>query len=345
MRQWGEGTAQFSGGVLSEVGRQASAADRQVIAAGAAAGVSITVRQLERWRASGLVPKPVRRGLGRGQGSTSAHTEPEIAYIVEFAARIRPGVPPALATLCVFADGIEVPEPEYRHALLTVVAIVDESIAVSTGSSHRDDQVDALSLKAVRGRPSQGRRQRLRTHYRNLPPEQRPTITDEFGDPVALSEVEYVDLVLTTEAAFAIQGDLSDPDAITIALDTVSAEWPVDIDLGPHTAAISEVLPTILANDTMWDGIADAARHAPMRHLRSIRDGMLKHLPRDPNQDDATLLFHALAPVALTVFGLNRARADTGTHLAYDDIDELVWSDETPGQWPFIAEVEWRPRR
>jgi len=49
----------------------ASEADQQLIADAARHGAVVTARQLERWRAQGLLAPNVRHALGRGRGNTS----------------------------------------------------------------------------------------------------------------------------------------------------------------------------------------------------------------------------------------------------------------------------------
>ncbi|MEV6319144.1 hypothetical protein [Streptomyces sp. NPDC051776] len=61
-------------------------ADAQIIARMAARGVKVSVYQLERWRAAGLLPRNSRRSLGRGRGTT-ADLKPEVIRTAETLAR------------------------------------------------------------------------------------------------------------------------------------------------------------------------------------------------------------------------------------------------------------------
>jgi hypothetical protein len=63
-----------------------SAADQQLIAHAARHGAVVTARQLERWRARGLLAKNIRRALGRSRGSMS-EPPPGAAELVVWLAR------------------------------------------------------------------------------------------------------------------------------------------------------------------------------------------------------------------------------------------------------------------
>ncbi len=99
----------------------ASEADQQLIADTARHGIVVTARQLERWRARGLLAPNIRHPLGRGRGSTS-QPPPGAAELVAWLARnARPGRRPGDLALLAFADGLAVPEDTVRAAFADAI--------------------------------------------------------------------------------------------------------------------------------------------------------------------------------------------------------------------------------
>lgn len=76
----------------------------------------MTVRQLERWRSAGAIPRARRRALGRGRGTTSAYDDDQVAYIIEIAARSARHRELWRVVLWASFDGVSVPEPCLRWA-------------------------------------------------------------------------------------------------------------------------------------------------------------------------------------------------------------------------------------
>jgi hypothetical protein len=102
----------------------ASDADQQLIADAGRLGIAVTARQMERWRAGGLLAPNIRRGLGRGRGSASV-PPPGAAELVAWLARnARPGRKPSDLALLAFAAGLAVPEETVRAAFAGAVASI-----------------------------------------------------------------------------------------------------------------------------------------------------------------------------------------------------------------------------
>jgi hypothetical protein len=99
----------------------ASEADRQLIADAARHGTVVTARQLERWRARGLLAPNIRRPLGRGRGSTSEPPPGAAELVAWLATNARPGRRPADLALLAFAAGLAVPEDTVRAAFAGAV--------------------------------------------------------------------------------------------------------------------------------------------------------------------------------------------------------------------------------
>lgn len=102
----------------------ASRGDAELIAHAARHGVVVTARQLERWRARGLLPPNIRRGLGRGRGSISEPLAGTGELVVWLAANARPGRRPGGLALLAFAAGLGVPEATVRAAFADAVSRV-----------------------------------------------------------------------------------------------------------------------------------------------------------------------------------------------------------------------------
>jgi hypothetical protein len=100
----------------------ASAADQQLIEHAARCGLALTARQLERWRARGLLPPNIRRWPGRGQGSTSEPAKGAADLVAWLARHAGPGRRPGDLALLAFAEGLLVPERTVRAAFAAPVS-------------------------------------------------------------------------------------------------------------------------------------------------------------------------------------------------------------------------------
>lgn len=122
----------------------ASPADEQLISRAALHGAVVTHRQLERWRAAGLLAPNVRRPLGRGRGSTSQPPPGADELVTWLAAHVRPGRRPGDLALLAFSDGLAVPETTVRDAFIGAIAGVQVpgEADVPPGAAP-DDVVDA----------------------------------------------------------------------------------------------------------------------------------------------------------------------------------------------------------
>jgi hypothetical protein len=101
-----------------------SQADQQLIAHAAQRGTVVSARQLERWRARGLLAPNVHRALGRGRGSTSEPPPSAAKLVVWLAGHARPGRRPGDLALLAFAAGLAVPEDTVRTAFADAVTSI-----------------------------------------------------------------------------------------------------------------------------------------------------------------------------------------------------------------------------
>jgi hypothetical protein len=121
----------------------ASEADRHLIAAAARHGAAVTARQLERWRASGLLAPNVRSYPGRGRGSTSEPPPGAAELAVWLAANARPGRRPGDLALLAFAEGLTVPEDTVRTAFAGAVTSIRLPVEVAMPGASPEDVADA----------------------------------------------------------------------------------------------------------------------------------------------------------------------------------------------------------
>src|SRR6266567_222444 len=101
-----------------------SEADQLLIAQAARCGAVVTARQLERWRARGLLAPNVRHALGGGRGSTSEPPPGAAKLVVWLARHARPGRRPGDLALLAFAAGLSVPEDTVRAAFADAVTSI-----------------------------------------------------------------------------------------------------------------------------------------------------------------------------------------------------------------------------
>ena len=120
-----------------------SEADQQLIADAARHGATATARQLERWRASGLLAPNIRNYPGRGRGSTSEPPPGAAELVAWLAANARPGRRPGDLALLAFAGGLAVPEDTVRAALAAAVTSIGLPIEAAMPGAAPEDVADA----------------------------------------------------------------------------------------------------------------------------------------------------------------------------------------------------------
>jgi hypothetical protein len=132
---------------------QVSRADAALIDALAAEGLHASPYQLERWRTLGLLKRNVRRGLGRGAGSTSMYDEGALIQARMLAHAARQGRALIGAhPIEQLARGHPVPEARVRSAFEDVLSRVSRDLGADLGST--DDAWQARhdsAAQAARG--------------------------------------------------------------------------------------------------------------------------------------------------------------------------------------------------
>lgn len=123
-----------------------SAADHALVAHAARHGHRISVRQVERWREQGLIPKSERRWLGRGRGSTSTPAEGSPELVLWLAEHARPGNRPNNLALRAFGAGLAVPGQTVRGAF---AAAIDRATLSIEGAEAGEATPDAVADRAV----------------------------------------------------------------------------------------------------------------------------------------------------------------------------------------------------
>jgi hypothetical protein len=125
-----------------------SEADQQLIADATRHSVAVTARQLERWRARGLLAPNTRRPLGRGRGSTSEPPAGAAELVAWLAGNARPGRRPSDLALLAFAAGLAVPEDTVRVAFADAVARIRLPVEASMPSGATPEDVADAAVAA-----------------------------------------------------------------------------------------------------------------------------------------------------------------------------------------------------
>jgi hypothetical protein len=141
---------------------KASEADQQLVAGAARHGAAVTARQLERWRAAGLLAPNVRRALGRGRGSESEPPPGAAELVVWLARNASTGLRPADLALLAFAADLAVPEMTVRAAFADAVTRVKlpGEASMPTGAAP-EDVADAAVAAGRRFTPVPARMRRI----------------------------------------------------------------------------------------------------------------------------------------------------------------------------------------
>jgi hypothetical protein len=134
-----------------------SKADQQLIEYARQRGVSVTGRQLERWRGSGLLPPNIRDYPGRGRGSTSVPPPGAAELVAWLAANERPGRRPDDVALLAFAAGLAVPEDTVRSAFSAVIDGIKLPVEAGMPGAAPEEVADAAVAAGLRGTMLPGR--------------------------------------------------------------------------------------------------------------------------------------------------------------------------------------------
>ena len=127
-----------------------SKADQQLIEYARQRGVSVTGRQLERWRGSGLLAPNIRDYPGRGRGSTSVPPPGAAELAAWLAANERPGRRPADIALLAFAAGLAVPEDTVRSAFTAAITSIKLPIEAGMPGAAPEDVAAAAVAAGLR---------------------------------------------------------------------------------------------------------------------------------------------------------------------------------------------------
>ncbi|MEU6793129.1 hypothetical protein ABZ907_15645 [Nonomuraea wenchangensis] len=125
-----------------------SPADRALVEHAAAHGVTVSARQLERWRADGLLPRNRVRGLGQGRGSSSIPPEEAWQLVVWLGQHAGPGIRPGDLALQAFGEGLPVPEATVRNPFAAACKLPTAQDSPPGGTA--EDVADANAVKCRR---------------------------------------------------------------------------------------------------------------------------------------------------------------------------------------------------
>jgi hypothetical protein len=138
-----------------------SEADQQLIEYARQHGASVTGRQLERWRGSGLLPRNIPGYPGRGRGSTSVPPPGAAELAAWLAANQRPGRRPTDIALLAFAAGLAVPEDTVRSAFTAAIDSIKLPIEGGMPGAAPEDVADAAVDADLRPTMPPGRIRRI----------------------------------------------------------------------------------------------------------------------------------------------------------------------------------------
>src|SRR5712691_11203568 len=153
-------------------------------------GVVVSPRAAEGWAAKGLAPRPIRKSLGRGRGTTSEYPPGSVDQYAAVAAVMRSGKPWQLSVLQLLARGY------LPHDESLVYRALQDLLAYGEARDGDDalDHAEHVAADVARGSFGQSV---LRVYERNL---QRSAAILEPGTeigPVALGVMTTLTLALT----------------------------------------------------------------------------------------------------------------------------------------------------
>ncbi|HUF97153.1 MAG TPA: hypothetical protein VMM60_03415 [Ilumatobacter sp.] len=125
--------------------------DTELIRVATSRGVTITERQLDRWREQKLIPSPLRVALGHA-GWTTQYPPSDVDYIIEFARRTRPPRPNEEIVLWLLRLGHDVPEACYRHAAALTLQKCFGPLHVQLEHDDAGEVADRFALQAFDAR-------------------------------------------------------------------------------------------------------------------------------------------------------------------------------------------------
>lgn len=303
----------------------------------------VTARRLERWRQQKWIPRASGHSLGRGKGTTSAYTDAECRFIVEFARRMRASVSPLEAVLWTFLDAAaEVPEVQLRRAFTDFVVEARKVLSEAAPADNPEDRAGQIArlIHKGRGPNARNRRRQLRIAYGKLTEQGR--IRSEVDITTlkesAASESAFISsLLLSSAMALESPHELAD-ESITDLLDDLStrAEFP-----GQPAEPDTEFIDAFRANlaDYSLDHLQDTARDAPYHLLCTARDLFPGHNVTLPNATASRRrdVDEMLMPLLLARMGqILGGKVDT-SELPAESPLALLLGDERPGQTPEIA--------
>lgn len=153
-----------------------SRADQELIAALRALRLKVSPYQLERWRQNGLVPKNIRRSLGRGRGTTSELAPDALACAVTVASAMDPKPPSVLAHITLallgrFNDTYDIASRPLRTSVAALITEsdlldLDEDVAYARAADMSSPR--HASFSPARGHPSLNKVSDVIAHKRNV---------------------------------------------------------------------------------------------------------------------------------------------------------------------------------
>jgi len=226
-----------------------------------AEGLSCSARRLEDWARVGLIPRGLRRSLGRGRGTEVVYP-PEMAERCRLVAlRMRRGQPWQVVALCLFASGVDLPEETVRAAYRW---------ALSVEGSSDEDELEVAERSAAQFLRTAAGRQVARLIIRHI---KRSGVADgEHPEAVARS-------VLTNLFLVAVGGEPASDKAVIEVL--AGLGLPVH-ELAPHDRMEAARFVATFVSAFSFDeltGVLDRASVEDLRSLLPVATAVLDLLP------------------------------------------------------------------
>lgn len=314
--------------------RVPSKAYRQVIAAAATRGATVTARQLERWRQLDAIPETDREWPGRGHGSRSTYTDDEIDYILGFAGRFRRGIPASYVVLWLFRDDFAVPDSCLRFAYRDLfIRLRSAMIKIGAGGGDAMDQAERIT-EIVQRRPgpeSRQNRKHLRSVHRQLEESGYFATTGDGSVPTFRSfEQSYLTNMILT----ATDGESASHEG---AAELAAIEL-LRIRGGGLEMFDDQFVSDHEANSTNFTvGHAEhASQHAPLPMIRRAfqiveTDVKLFGNLRNPDGSPDVKLFTIAASICVSLRHHNRVNNE-GVQLSYQELWALMLASEADQQ-------------
>lgn len=243
-------------------GPRGSRADIELVAALRSRGVTVSARQLDRWRGAGLMLPSVRRGLGQGHGSRSSHAPGAVRRAAEIVGILEKHRSLDAVAMVLYLRGRDVSEAVARRAFVGYLDRLERAIR-SRGKTS-DDAVDVLAMLLTRSSARSPIGRSLHAAAEDL-----------GGSTNGILISTYTNLL-----TIVLEGSATSEDGLAEALQ-VAGVAEIDRRLGALDglgAVAQDALPRVFG-DLSLAALRDTAEAFPASELTAARDRIRDLLP------------------------------------------------------------------